>query len=124
MGLEGPGRAHGENLGRALEYYARLILQKLTKEEIELEESGGPVVWKKGNDHIEKYGDEKFALYKDGKKTKYYKSMDDAKAALDEAKDEGAKKEATGHEKPVKKGEKVSGKKEPITIDPEVDEKK
>jgi hypothetical protein len=38
MGLEGPGRAHGENLGRALEYYARLILKKLTKEEIELDE--------------------------------------------------------------------------------------
>ena len=33
------------------------------------------------------------------------------------------KKEATGKEKPVKSGEKLSNKKEPITIDPEVDEK-
>jgi hypothetical protein len=183
------------------------VVRKMNEEEA-LEESGGPVVWKKGNDHIEKYGDEKFALYKDGKKTKYYKSMDDAKAALEEAKDEGAskkketefhtkldklvhktfgkspdekkmkeeveeasspaqqaaiaismkkagkkpkeegvmipgkmkstganvvkkimaekkemKKEATGKEKPVKSGEKISNKKEPITIDPEVDEK-
>ena len=43
---------------------------------------------------------------------------------LTEEKTVGAKKEATGKEKPVKKGEKVSGKQEPITIDPEVDEKK
>jgi hypothetical protein len=181
------------------------VVRKMNEEEA-LEESGGPVVWKKGNDHIEKYGDEKFALYKDGKKTKYYKSMDDAKAALKEEegaskkketefhtkldklvhktfgkspdekkmkeeveeasspaqqaaiaismkkagkkpKEEGVmipgkmkstganivkkimaekkemKKEATGKEKPVKSGEKLSNKKEPITIDPEVDEK-
>ena len=71
MGLEGPGRAHGEVLGRQLEMFAREILKKLTEE-----------------------------------------------------KTVGAKKEATGKEKPVKKGEKVSGKQEPITIDPEVDEKK
>jgi hypothetical protein len=57
---------------------------KKVKEEVDLDESGGPVVWKKGNDHIEKYGNEKFALYKNGKKTKYYKSMDDAKSALQE----------------------------------------
>ena len=43
---------------------------------------------------------------------------------MNEEKTVGAKKEATGNEKPVKKGEKVSGKQEPITIDPEVDEKK
>jgi len=43
---------------------------------------------------------------------------------MNEEKTIGAKKEATGNEKPVKKGEKVSGKQEPITIDPEVDEKK
>jgi hypothetical protein len=60
------------------------LKKKGVAEEVELDESGGPVVWKKGNDHIEKYGDEKFALYKNGKKTKYYKSMDDAKSALQE----------------------------------------
>lgn len=50
----------------------------------DIKESGGPVVFKKGNDHIEKYGDDSFAVYKDGKKTKYYKTMDDAKSALNE----------------------------------------
>jgi hypothetical protein len=139
--------------------------KKPMKEEESLEESGGPVVWKKGNDHIEKYGDEKFALYKDGKKTKYYKSMDDAKAALEELvnpqksmkraslsvaraqevmrhrKEIGSirkkrealrekeevtkdKDQVTTKQKAHKKGETLSGKKEPITINPEVDEKK
>jgi hypothetical protein len=56
------------------------------KEDLDLEESGGPVVYKKGDDHIEKYGDEKFAVYKNGKKTNFYKSIDDAKAALEEDK--------------------------------------
>jgi hypothetical protein len=139
--------------------------KKPMKEEESLEESGGDVVWKKGNDHIEKYGDEKFALYKDGKKTKYYKSMDDAKAALEELanpqksmkraslsvaraqevmrhrKEIGSirkkrealrekeevtkdKDQVTTKQKAHKKGETLSGKKEPITINPEVDEKK
>jgi nicotinic acid mononucleotide adenylyltransferase len=49
-----------------------------------VQESGGPVVFKKGNDHIEKYGDDSFALYKNGKKSKYYKSIDDAKSAMSE----------------------------------------
>jgi nicotinic acid mononucleotide adenylyltransferase len=49
-----------------------------------VQESGGPVVFKKGNDHIEKYGDDSFAVYKNGKKTKHYKTMDDAKSALNE----------------------------------------
>jgi hypothetical protein len=82
------------------------------KEDLDLEESGGPVVYKKGDDHIEKYGDEKFAVYKNGKKTKYYKSMDDAKAALEEAKDEGAskKKETEFHSKLDKIVHKTFGK--------------
>jgi hypothetical protein len=54
-----------------------------------LEESGGPVVYKQGNNHIEKYGDDSFAVYKDGKKTKHYKTMDAAKSALDESVEEG-----------------------------------
>ena len=38
MGLEGPGRAHGEVLGRQLEKFARELFKKLTGEEIELDE--------------------------------------------------------------------------------------
>jgi hypothetical protein len=53
-------------------------------EEVELQESGGPVVYKKGDDHIEKYGEDSFALYKDGKKAKYYTSLEDAKEAMSE----------------------------------------
>jgi nicotinic acid mononucleotide adenylyltransferase len=49
-----------------------------------MKESGGPVVFKNGNNHIEKYGDDSFALYKNGKKSKYYKSIDDAKTAMKE----------------------------------------
>ena len=58
------------------------------KEEVDLEESGGPVVYKQGNDHIEKYGDDSFAVYKNGKKSKYYKTIDDAKSAINESKKE------------------------------------
>ena len=61
-------------------------LGKLAKnEEVEqLGESGGPVVYKKGNHHIEKYGEDSFALYKDGKKQRYYTSIENAKSAMDE----------------------------------------
>jgi hypothetical protein len=53
-------------------------------EETEIQESGGPVVYKKGDDHIEKYGEDSFALYKDGKKAKYYTSIEAAKEAMNE----------------------------------------
>jgi hypothetical protein len=53
-------------------------------EETKLQESGGPVVYKKGDDHIEKYGEDSFALYKDGKKAKYYTSIEAAKEAMNE----------------------------------------
>jgi chaperonin cofactor prefoldin len=53
-------------------------------EETKLEESGGPVLYKKGDDHIEKYGEDSFALYKDGKKAKYYTSLEAAKEAMNE----------------------------------------
>lgn len=46
-----------------------------------LAESGGEVVWKKGNAHVEKYSDDAFALYIDGKKQKFFTTVDDAKAA-------------------------------------------
>jgi hypothetical protein len=53
-------------------------------EETKLQESGGPVLYKKGDDHIEKYGEDSFALYKDGKKAKYYTSLEAAKEAMNE----------------------------------------
>jgi hypothetical protein len=53
-------------------------------EETKLQESGGPVLYKKGDDHIEKYGEDSFALYKDGKKAKYYTSLAAAKEAMKE----------------------------------------
>ena len=53
-------------------------------EETKLQESGGPVLYKKGDDHIEKYGEDSFALYKDGKKAKYYTSLASAKEAMNE----------------------------------------
>jgi hypothetical protein len=53
-------------------------------EETKLQESGGDVVFKKGDTHIEKYGEDSFALYKDGKKAKYYTSIGAAKEAMNE----------------------------------------
>ena len=53
-------------------------------EETKLQESGGDVVFKKGDTHIEKYGEDSFALYKDGKKAKYYTSIEAAKEAMKE----------------------------------------
>ena len=49
-----------------------------------IQESGGDVVLKKGDTHIEKYGEDSFALYKDGKKVKYYTSIEAAKEAMNE----------------------------------------
>jgi hypothetical protein len=54
-------------------------------EEVEqLGESGGDVVYKKGDHHIEKYGEDSFALYKDGKKQKFYTTIEAAKSAMNE----------------------------------------
>lgn len=49
-----------------------------------LKESGGEVVFKRGDDHIEKYSDHSFAVYRKGVKQTFYKSLDAAKQALDE----------------------------------------
>lgn len=58
--------------------------KKVRKEESELQESGGPSVYKTDTHEIEKYGDDSFALYKNGKKQKYYPSLAAAKAAIKE----------------------------------------
>ena len=85
-------------------------LKKAIGEEV-VQESGGPVVFRKGNDHIEKY-DDSFALYKNGKKSKYYKSIEDAKSAMSEEVEldeshvefriDHRQKVAPGHEKTFK----------------------
>jgi hypothetical protein len=53
------------------------------KEE-QINESGGDVVYKKGEHHIEKYGEDVFALYKNDKKQKNYTSIQAAKSAISE----------------------------------------
>lgn len=45
-------------------------------------ESGGELVYRKGDDHIEKYGDTSYAVYLNGKKQAYYDSLEDAKTAI------------------------------------------
>ena len=49
-----------------------------------VQESGGEVVYKKGDHHIEKYGEDAFALYVNGKKQKFYTSIEKAKSAIEE----------------------------------------
>jgi hypothetical protein len=58
--------------------------KQFTNDMKKLQESGGDVVFEKGDDHIEKYGEDSFALYKDGKKVKYYTSIEAAKEAMNE----------------------------------------
>ncbi len=50
-----------------------------------VKESGGDVVYKSGADHIEKYADNSYAVYKDGVKKTFYTTLDAAKQALNEA---------------------------------------
>ena len=50
--------------------------------ESNLAESGGEVVWKDGNNHIEKYSDDAFALYVNGKKSKFFTSVELAKNSI------------------------------------------
>jgi len=85
-------------------------------EETELDESGGQVVFKQGNDHIEKYSDHSFAVYRSGQKGTYYPTLDDAKAALNEATYKG---------KEVSLNKPMAGdvKKSKVYVDPDGDGK-
>ena len=56
-----------------------------TKEETNIVESGGEVLYKKGDYHIEKYGEDSFALYMKGKKQKFYPSLNAAKNDIKES---------------------------------------
>jgi predicted RNA binding protein YcfA (HicA-like mRNA interferase family) len=68
------------------EDYISTVANYMTAEMNEeyIKESGGEVVFKKGENHIEKYGEDAFALYKNGKKQKYYTSIEAAKSAMNE----------------------------------------
>jgi hypothetical protein len=58
---------------------------RFNKEEVEqIEESGGKVVYTSGDDHVEMYGEDAYAVYKNGKKQKYYSTLSAAKEALKE----------------------------------------
>ena len=50
-------------------------------------ESGGDVVFKSNQGHVEKYSDHSYAVYRDGQKQTFYTTLDAAKAALSEAKE-------------------------------------
>lgn len=58
-------------------------LLKLTPGQL-VKESGGPVVYKSGAGHVEKYSDNSFAVYKNGTKKTFYTTLDAAKKALTE----------------------------------------
>jgi hypothetical protein len=79
-------------------------------------ESGGDVVYKQGDDHIEKYADDSYAVYKGGKKQTYYTSLDDAKKAIDEA-------TYKGKEVPLNKPMAGDVKKSKVYVDPDGDGK-
>lgn len=51
-------------------------------EETNLDESGGEKVFAQGADHIERYADNSFAVYRNGIKQTFYTTLDAAKAAL------------------------------------------
>jgi hypothetical protein len=59
-------------------------MQSEVNEGHEINESGGPVVFKKGEHHVEKYSDDSFALYKSGKKQEFYPTLAAAKTAMKE----------------------------------------
>jgi len=60
----------------------RMVPDCVPKNEEDLKESGGEVVYRKGDNHIEQYTDHSFAVYRDGKKQTFYKTLAAAKAAL------------------------------------------
>lgn len=56
-------------------------------------ESGGDKIFKNANGHIEKYGDDTYAVYRNGQKQTFYTTLDAVKAALSE--------DAKGHKNPT-----------------------
>jgi hypothetical protein len=52
-----------------------------------VQESGGDVVFKSNQGHIEKYSDHSYAVYRNGQKQTFYTTLQAAKSALKEAKE-------------------------------------
>jgi len=101
--------------------YRQLGMKKKGSKEVpncipeeDLQESGGEVVYKQGDDHIERYSDHSFAVYRKGQKQTYFKSLDDARAALDEATYQGKKV-------PLNKPMAGDVKKSKVFVDPDGD---
>jgi hypothetical protein len=57
------------------------------RKEETVQESGGDVVFKSNQGHIEKYSEHSYAVYRNGQKQTFYTSLQDAKSALKEAKE-------------------------------------
>jgi hypothetical protein len=77
-------KAKAERIKNALEKFRQERFPNLKNEEIKMNESGGDVVFKRGEHHIERYGEDVFALYKNGKKQKNYTTIEAAKSAMKE----------------------------------------
>jgi hypothetical protein len=186
MGLEGPGGAHGEVLGKQLEMFARAILKKLTNEEIKLDEEetkefmvkfekqgkvsvknytgksdldvrskakvdakrmGMTVASVRLKEEVEEAVNPQKSMKRAGlsverakevmrhqkeigtirkKRESLRNSFDPVNTVLEVYKKNKMKKEATAKDKnkTVHSGDKLSGKTEPIEIDPELKEQK
>ena len=79
-------------------------------------ESGGDKIFKNANGHIEKYGDNSYAVYRDGQKQTFYTTLEAAKAALSEATFQGKKV-------PLNKPMAGDVKKSKVFVDPDGDGK-
>ena len=77
-------------------------------------ESGGDVVFRNAQGHVEKYGDYAFAVYRDGVKQTFYTTLDAAKQALTEA-------TYQGREVPLNKPMAGDVKKSKVYVDPDGD---
>ncbi len=79
-------------------------------------ESGGDKIFKNANGHIEKYGDNSYAVYRNGQKQTFYTTLDAAKAALSEA-------TYQGRDVPLNKPMAGDVKKSKVFVDPDGDGK-
>ena len=115
----GEGTAGSRSHEEALSDLKAAHKEHMNEEVKQMNESGGDVVYKKGEHHIEKYGEDVFALYKNGKKQKNYTSVQAAKSAisedveqLDELMGKGQLPKIAAYHK--QKGDEAKGKMETI----------
>lgn len=86
------------------------------RSEESVQESGGDKIFKNANGHIEQYGDNSYAVYRDGQKQTFYTTLEAAKAALSEATFQGKKV-------PLNKPMAGDVKKSKVFVDPDGDGK-